>query len=58
METQKLELIEKMEAKGMTVTQAAQSMEFDAQLLELYLHKDAYPVPQRILDKLAQVVNN
>jgi predicted transposase YdaD len=58
METQKLELIEKMEAKGMTVAQAAQSMEFDAELLELYLHKDAYPVPQRILDKLAQVVNN
>lgn len=58
METQKLELIEKMETKGMTVAQAAQSMEFDAELLELYLHKDAYPVPQRILDKLAQVVNN
>ena len=58
METQKLELIEKMEAKGMTPTQAAEAMEFDPELLNLYLIKDAYPVPKRILDKLAEVVGN
>lgn len=58
METQKLELIEKMEAKGMTPAQAAEAMGFDSQLLNLYLVKDAYPVPKRILDKLAETVNN
>jgi len=58
MVTQKLELIQKMEQKGMTVAQAAEAMGFDAQLLGLYLVKDAYPVPKRILDKLAEVISN
>jgi hypothetical protein len=58
METQKLELIEKMEEKGMTPAQAAEAMSFDPELLNLYLVKDAYPVPPRILAKLAAVLNN
>lgn len=58
METQKLELIQKMEEKGMTAAQAAEAMEFDPMLLSLYLVKDAYPVPPRILNKLAEVVGN
>lgn len=58
MEARKLELIEKMEQKGITVAKAAEAMEFNAQVLTLYLVKDAYPVPGRILDKLEQVVMN
>lgn len=58
MESQKLELVEKLEAKGMSIAEAAQAMEFDPKLLQLYLVKDAYPVPKRILDKLAEVVAN
>jgi hypothetical protein len=58
MALEKLELIQKLEAKGMSVEQAAQAMEFDAQLLSLYLVKDAMPVPNRILEKLEKVVAN
>lgn len=58
MEARKIELIEQMEAKGITVSQAAEAMEFDPTLLGLYLIKDGYPVPKRILDKLAQVIQN
>ncbi len=58
METQKLELIDKLEAKGMSIEEAAQAMDFNPQLLQLYLIRDAYPVPQRILDKLAEVISN
>ncbi len=58
METQKLELMQKMEEKGMTPAQAAEAMGFDPLLLSLYLVKDAYPVPPRILAKLAEVVGS
>ncbi len=58
MESRKLELIDKLEAKGMSVAEAAQAMEFDPVLLQLYLIRDAYPVPKRILDKLSEVVAN
>lgn len=57
MESKKLELIEKMEQKGFTIPEAAEKIEFDPQLLELYLAKDTYPVPKRILEKLAGAVN-
>ncbi len=52
MEDRKLQLIEKMEEKGITVAKAAESIEFNPMILGLYLVKDAYPVPKRILDKL------
>jgi hypothetical protein len=58
MEARKIELMEQMEAKGISVSKAAEAMEFDARLLGLYLVKDGYPVPKRILDKLAEVVKN
>ena len=58
MEELKLELIEKMEQKGMTVEQAAQAIEFNANILGLYLVKDGYPVPKCILDKLAAALQN
>ncbi|MDR3556692.1 MAG: hypothetical protein P4L55_18220 [Syntrophobacteraceae bacterium] len=54
----KLELIEKMEAKGMSVDQAAEAIAFDPKVLKLYLVKDAYPVPKRILDKLETALAN
>jgi hypothetical protein len=58
MDERKIELIEKMEQKGMTVQQAAEAIEFNPMILGLYLIKDGYPVPKRILDKLAAVVQN
>ncbi len=58
METRKLHIIEKMEEKGITVAQAAESVSFDPMILSLYLVKDAYPVPKRILDKLEEATAN
>ncbi|MCU0588830.1 MAG: hypothetical protein MUF52_11830 [Syntrophobacteraceae bacterium] len=58
MEARKIELIEMMESKGISVEQAAQAMQFDPTLLGLYLIKDGYPVPGRILDKLSAVIQN
>jgi hypothetical protein len=58
MEARKIELIEQMEAKGISVSQAAKAMDFNPILLGLYLIKDGYPVPKRILDKLAEVIQN
>ncbi len=52
MEQQKMKIIEKMEQKGMSVTAAAEAISFSPMILELYLVKDPYPVPKRILDKL------
>jgi hypothetical protein len=58
MDAQKLEIIEKIEAKGLTVQKVAEAIEFDPQVLSLYLVKDAYPVPKRILDKIVSTVLN
>jgi hypothetical protein len=58
MEARKIELIDQMKAKGITVSKAAEAMNFDPTLLSLYLIKDGYPVPKRILDKLAEIVQN
>ena len=55
---QKLKLMEKMEEKGMSVSEAAKAMSFDPMVLGLYLVKDAYPVPKRILDKLEAALTN
>lgn len=52
MEERKLKIIETLEGKGMTVGKVAEAIEFDPMILDLYLVKDAYPVPKRILDKL------
>ncbi len=58
MEPQKMEMLRKLDEKGMTVTEAAEAIGFDPLLLGLYLVSDGYPVPRRILDKLAAVVNS
>ena len=55
---QKLKLMEKMEQKGMSVAQAAEAISLDSRILGLYLVKDAYPVPKRILDKLETALAN
>lgn len=58
MELQKFELLKKMDEKGISVAEAAERITFDAALLKLYFAQDAYPVPKRILDKLAEAVAN
>jgi hypothetical protein len=58
MEARKLEIIQKMEEKGLSTQQVAEAIAFDPHLLSLYLVKDAYPVPKRILDKIAATVLN
>jgi hypothetical protein len=58
MDAQKLEIIEKIEQKGLTVQKVAEAIEFDPIVLSLYLVKDAYPVPKRILDKIVSTVLN
>jgi hypothetical protein len=58
METKKLEIIQKIEEKGLTMQKVAEAIEFDPLLLSLYLVKDAYPVPTRILKKISETVLN
>ena len=58
MEPQKLHIIERMEGKGITVAQAAEAISFNPMILALYLAKDTYPVPKRILDKLESMTAN
>ena len=52
MEQRKLEIIEKMQEKAMSVETVANAISFDPMILGLYLIKDAYPMPKRLLDKL------
>ncbi|MFZ2447222.1 MAG: hypothetical protein WAW37_12765 [Syntrophobacteraceae bacterium] len=58
MEDRKHEIITKMEEKGISVAKAAEAIAFDPMILGLYLVKDAYPVPTRILDKLETALAN
>lgn len=58
MEERKLAIIAKMEEKGVTVANAAETIAFNPMILGLYLVKDAYPVPKRILDKLETALAN
>jgi hypothetical protein len=58
MESQKSELFREMEEKGVTLAEAAEKIGFDPALLQLYFAPDAYPVPKRIIDKLAAAINN
>jgi hypothetical protein len=58
MEPQKFEVMKKLDGKGLTLSEAAKIIGFDPELLKLYFAQDSYPVPQRILDKLAEAVNN
>jgi hypothetical protein len=55
---QKLKIIEKMEQKGVSVATIAEAISFNPMILDLYLVKDAYPIPKRILDKLEGALAN
>lgn len=56
MESKKLELIQKMEEKGMSVEKLAEAIELSPMVLGLYMVKDAYPVPTRIMDKISKAL--
>jgi hypothetical protein len=58
MEQRKLKIIEKMEEKGMSVATIADAISFNPMVLGLYLIKDSYPVPTRILEKLEGALAN
>lgn len=58
MESAKLELIQKMEDKNLDIPKAAEAIGLSPNLLQLYLVKDAYPIPTRIMKKLEETVNN
>ncbi|MFP5212864.1 MAG: hypothetical protein ACLGPL_05745 [Acidobacteriota bacterium] len=53
----KIELVQRMEEKGISVADAAAKMEFNAELLGLYLAKDSQPIPTRIVKKLEEAIN-
>jgi ribosome-binding protein aMBF1 (putative translation factor) len=52
MEQRKLNIIEKIEQKGLSTAELAEAISFNPTILGLYLVKDAYPAPTRILDKV------
>lgn len=59
MEERKLKIIEKIEEKGMSVEEVAKAISYEnPMVLGLYLVKDAYPVPARILDKIEASLAN
>lgn len=51
-------LLEQLAQKGMDVHSLAQAMEFDPGILKLYLVKDDYPIPSRIVKKIEEVLAN
>lgn len=55
---QKFSIMEKMEEKGMSVAKLAEAISFDPALLGLYLIKDSYPMPKRILEKIEGALAN
>jgi hypothetical protein len=58
MESQKSEVLQSIEGKGLTLSEAAQKIGFDPELLKLYFAQDSYPVPPRIIEKLKEAINN
>jgi hypothetical protein len=58
MESQKFEIIKKIDEKGLTPQKLAEAIGFDPELLSLYLAKDAYPIPTRIMKKIEEAVMN
>lgn len=52
METRKMEVLAKIEEKGLSVEKVAEQISFSPLVLDLYFAKDAYPVPERILSKI------
>ena len=55
---EKKALREKLEEKGVSIEDAAKAIEFDPEILKLYLADDEYPIPKRIVKKLEEAVLN
>ncbi|SFM51692.1 hypothetical protein [Thermodesulforhabdus norvegica] len=55
---EKIKIIEAIEQKGLDIKEIAEKIEFDPILLKLYLNRDDYPVPKRILKKVEEIVLN
>ena len=56
MDLDKYRLVEQIEEKGVDVEELAKAIEFDEDLLRLYLVKDGYPVPPRLLKKISEAL--
>ncbi len=54
----KTQLLEKLTQKSMDVEALARAMEFDPVILKLYLVRDDYPIPNRIVKKIEEVLAN
>jgi lambda repressor-like predicted transcriptional regulator len=54
MREKKVEILEKLREKGLTVEALAEKMGFDANILKLYLAPDDYPIPDRIIKKIEE----
>lgn len=52
----KSRILEKLIQKNMSIPDLARAMEFDPDILKLYLVKDDYPIPTRIVKKIEEVV--
>jgi lambda repressor-like predicted transcriptional regulator len=56
MREKKLEILGKVKEKGLSIEGLAEKMEFDPTILKLYLATDDYPVPERIIKKIENVL--
>lgn len=54
----KTQLLEKLAQKGMDVQALARAMEFDPDILKLYFVTDDYPIPNRIVKKIEELLAN
>lgn len=54
----KTQLLEKLAQKGLDVQALAEAMEFDPSILKLYLIKDDYPIPTRLVKKIEDFLAN
>ena len=58
MQAEKLEVMEKMAQKKLSVEQVAEAIQFDPVVLGLYLARDDYPMPMRIIKKINETALN
>lgn len=56
MKEKKLEILEKVKEKGLSVEALAEKMGFDPNILKLYLAADDYPIPDRIIKKIEDLL--
>jgi hypothetical protein len=58
LESQKSEVLQSIEGRGLTLSDVAEKIGFDPNLLRLYFAQDSYPVPKRIIDKLVEAITS